>query len=121
MSGINNNMTWRHATATIVVVMLMSVVSLMVMSILINTGLYDNTNLERRVISVGLLVVIYVGVVAVPGVVAISAILYRRRVFGELVMESGGLSRLAKVTVAILAVWTAIIVWIVGVAPTILT
>lgn len=66
---------------------------------------------------IALVQVFYVVIVVAPSVAAIGAILTRRRIFGEPVSSSGYISRPAKVTVVVLAVWTVFPVWVAVIAP----
>ena len=90
---------------------LVSIVLLMAISTFTVLAPNTGTDLERTVIPVASFVVIYAGVGAAPSMVSIAIILYRRRIFGEPLRERG-ISKPAKVTVIILAVWAVFMVWV---------
>lgn len=100
-----------------VAVPLVSVVLLMVMTSFggpPDTG----TDLERIAVPVASFLVVHMGVGAAPGIISIAIILGRRRITEP--PKTSGLTRTAKVMVAILAAWTILFMLDIGIIPTVI-
>ena len=103
-------MCWKHGLVLMVWVPLGSFVMPAVWSFIYQYA-------ELPAIPIVLVPAIYLGMVAAPSMITIGIILYRRRIFREPVPQSGYISKPAKATVFVLAIWIAFPVWIAVVAP----
>ena len=105
-------MGWQHGVAWMAAVPLVSVALLVVTTSLV-TPPDTGTDLGRTAIPVASFLVIHVGIGAAPGIISIAIILGRRRIAEP--HKTSGLTRTAKVTVVVLAVWTIFFMLVVGI------
>lgn len=114
----NNSMDWRHGIVVMTGIPLVSVVLFMTMPTFMNLDVNTGTDLERTMTPAALFLVIYVVAVTAPGLAAIAIILLKRYTSVGTRSEHSVMTNPSKVTVVILAIWSAFVIWATVLVPT---